>query len=249
MKRNGILLLLGGMLAWQPLGAQQTVTFAASEYAPLYNGQVEMPYTRSQYFNTPYYAGEEYVAGTLDLATGIQYTDIPTRIDLFRQQVVVLTPEEKRPVIVPHQKLAAVRLHGQEFRYHEPEGKPGEYSPLVLAYLGDAIYDLIIRTLVVGDGNRQVKKLHKATSALVQASAQSRMMEAIEGLLTEEEEGVYRRGRNAKSFSTAKNQSLKDYHRATGFEALLGWLYLKQDWERLLELVKAGLDHEKGQNE
>ena len=125
-----------------------------------------------------------------------------------------------------------------------PEGKPGEYSPLVLAYLGDAIYDLIIRTLVVGDGNRQVKKLHKATSALVQASAQS-----IEGLLTEEEEGVYRRGRNAKSFSTAKNQSLKDYHRATGFEALLGWLYLKQDWERLLELVKAGLDHEKGQNE
>ena len=68
-----------------------------------------------------------------------------------------------------------------------PEGKPGEYSPLVLAYLGDAIYDLIIRTLVVGDGNRQVKKLHKATSALVQASAQSRMMEAIEELLTEEE--------------------------------------------------------------
>lgn len=130
-----------------------------------------------------------------------------------------------------------------------PEGKPGEYSPLVLAYLGDAIYDLIIRTLVVGDGNRQVKKLHKATSALVQACAQSRMMEAIEELLTEEEEGVYRRGRNAKSFSTAKNQSLKDYHRATGFEALLGWLYLKQDWGRLLELVKAGLDHEKGQNE
>ena len=101
----------------------------------------------------------------------------------------------------------------------------------------------------MGDGNRQVKKLHKATSALVQASAQSRMMEAIEELLTEEEEGVYRRGRNAKSFSTAKNQSLKDYHRATGFEALLGWLYLKQDWGRLLELVKAGLDHEKGQNE
>ena len=116
MKRNGILLLLGGMLAWQPLVAQQTATFAA----------LEAPYTRSQYFNTPYYAGEEYVAGTLDLATGIQYTDIPTRIDLFRQQVVVLTPEEKRPVIVPHQKLTAVRLHGQEFRYHEPEGKPGE---------------------------------------------------------------------------------------------------------------------------
>lgn len=126
MKRNGILLLLGGMLAWQPLGAQQTATFAASEYAPLYNGQVETPYTRSQYFNTPYYADEEYVAGRLDLATGVQYTDIPTRIDLFRQQVVVLTPEEQRPVIVPHQKLKAVYLHGQEFRYHEPGGTPGE---------------------------------------------------------------------------------------------------------------------------
>ncbi len=90
-----------------------------------------------------------------------------------------------------------------------PEGKPGEYSPLALAYMGDAIYDLIIRTLVVGDGNRHVNKLHKDTSALVQASAQSRMMEAIEGLLTEEEQAVYRRGRNAKSFSTAKNQSVR----------------------------------------
>lgn len=126
MKRNGILLLFGGMLALTPLGAQQVTTFADSEYAPLYNGQIEAPYTRSQYFNTPYYAGEAYTSGTLNLVSGIQYTDIPMRIDLFRQQVVVLTPEEQRPVIVPHQKLVAVHLHGQEFRYHEPEGKPGE---------------------------------------------------------------------------------------------------------------------------
>ena len=123
-----------------------------------------------------------------------------------------------------------------------PEGKPGEYSPLVLAYLGDAIYDLIIRTLVVGDGNRQVKKLHKATSALVQASAQSRMMRTLQGLLTEEEHGVYKRGRNAKSVSPAKNQSVTDYRRATGFEALMGYLYLKRDWERMLTLIRTGLD-------
>lgn len=124
-----------------------------------------------------------------------------------------------------------------------PTGKAREYSPLVLAYVGDAIYDLIIRTIVVGKGNRQVNKLHRETSRMVQASAQSRMMEAVEPLLTEEELGIYRRGRNAKSFSPAKNQSLKDYHRATGFEALMGYLYLNQDWERMLELVKTGLDY------
>lgn len=124
-----------------------------------------------------------------------------------------------------------------------PTGKTREYSPLVLAYLGDAVYDLIIRTIVVGKGNRQVNKLHKETSRMVQASAQSRMMEAIEPLLSEEEAGVYRRGRNSKSFSPAKNQSLKDYHRATGFEALMGYLYLNQDWERMLDLVKRGLAH------
>lgn len=124
-----------------------------------------------------------------------------------------------------------------------PDRQAKGYSPLVLAYIGDCIYDLIIRTIVVSQGNRQVNKLHKETSRMVQASAQSRMMEAIGPLLSEEEAGVYRRGRNSKSFSPAKNQSLKDYHRATGFEALMGYLYLNREWERMLDLVKTGLDH------
>ena len=116
------------------------------------------------------------------------------------------------------------------------------YSPLTLAYIGDSIYDLIIKSLMVNHGNKQVNKLHKETSSLVQASAQSLMMRTMQEHLTEEEHAVYKRGRNAKSISPAKNQSITDYRRATGFEALLGYLYLKKDWKRLLDLVKIGLD-------
>lgn len=117
-----------------------------------------------------------------------------------------------------------------------------EYSPLTLAYIGDAVYDLIIRTLVVNKGNQQVQKLHKETITMVQASAQARMITALNGQLSEEEHAVYKRGRNAKSASPAKNQSISDYHKATGFEALLGYLYLKNDWKRMMELIKTGLE-------
>jgi len=117
-----------------------------------------------------------------------------------------------------------------------------EYSPLTLAYIGDGIYDLIIRTLVINKGNKQVQKLHLETSALVNAGTQSKMMRVLQEQLTEEEHAVYKRGRNAKSVSPAKNQSVTDYRRATGFEALLGYLYLKKEWQRILDLVKMGLD-------
>ena len=109
-----------------------------------------------------------------------------------------------------------------EMKEVEPEG----YSPLTLAYIGDSIYDLIIKTKVISEGNKQ-----------------SEMMRALQPLLTEEEHAVYRRGRNAKSVSPAKNQSLTDYRRATGFEALMGWLYLKREWKRMADLIKIGLDH------
>ena len=117
-----------------------------------------------------------------------------------------------------------------------------QYSPLTLAYIGDSIYDLIIKTLVVNEGNKQVQKLHKRTSRFVQASAQSQMMWVLQERLTEEEHAVYKRGRNAKSVSPAKNQSVTDYRRATGFEALMGYLYFKKEWKRMLELVKIGLE-------
>ena len=130
-----------------------------------------------------------------------------------------------------------------EMKEVEPEG----YSPLNLAYIGDSIYDLIIKTLVINEGNRQVQKLHQKTSSYVQASAQSKMMRTMQEHLTEEEHAIYKRGRNAKSVSPAKNQSITDYRRATGFEALLGYLYLKKEWKRMLELVKIGLDSIKEQ--
>lgn len=117
-----------------------------------------------------------------------------------------------------------------------------EYSPLTLAYIGDCVYDLVIKSLVINAGNKQVNKLHQETSRLVQASTQSLMMRTIQEHLTEEEHAVYKRGRNAKSVSPAKNQSITDYRRATGFEALLGYLYLKKDYKRLLDLIKVGLD-------
>lgn len=116
------------------------------------------------------------------------------------------------------------------------------YSPLVLAYIGDCVYDLIIKSMVISHGNKQVNKLHEETSKLVQASTQSLMMRTMQEHLNEEEHAVYRRGRNAKSVSPAKNQSITDYRRATGFEALLGYLYLKKEYSRLMDLVKIGLD-------
>ncbi len=116
------------------------------------------------------------------------------------------------------------------------------YSPLTLAYIGDSIYDLIIKSLIINQGNKQVNKLHKETSGLVQAATQSLMMRTLQDLLSDEERAVYKRGRNAKSISPAKNQSITDYRRATGFEALLGYLYLKKEWKRMLDLVKIGLD-------
>ena len=116
------------------------------------------------------------------------------------------------------------------------------YSPLTLAYIGDGIYDLVIRSIVVGRGNTKAGKLHQTTSQLVKAHAQSEMMHAIEPELTEEESDVFRRGRNAKSPTMAKNATMSDYRRATGFEALMGYLYVKDDFERLVELVKTGVD-------
>ncbi|MGL6201105.1 MAG: Mini-ribonuclease 3 [Lachnospiraceae bacterium] len=116
------------------------------------------------------------------------------------------------------------------------------YSPLTLAYIGDCVFDLVIKSLIINQGNKQVQKLHQETSKLVQASAQSQMMRTIQEQLNIEEHAVFRRGRNAKSVSPAKNQSITDYRRATGFEALIGYLYLKKDYRRLIDLIKIGLD-------
>lgn len=124
------------------------------------------------------------------------------------------------------------------------EGKDiRSFSPLTLAYIGDAVYEIVIRTIIVEKGNAPVNKLHHKASSLVKAVAQKEAMEKILPLLTKEEEAVYKRGRNAKSYTSAKNASVIDYRIATGFEALMGFLYLMGRNERMLELVKIAVNN------
>ncbi len=115
------------------------------------------------------------------------------------------------------------------------------YSPLTLAYLGDAVYEIIIRTHIVEGTDGVVNTLHRRSSKLVNAGAQATLFSSIENSLTEEEITIYRRGRNAKSHSVAKNASIHDYRMATGFEALMGYLYLTNNLNRAIQLVNQGL--------
>ena len=117
---------------------------------------------------------------------------------------------------------------------------------LTLAYLGDCIYELVIRTMLVERGITHVSDLNKAAVGFVKAAAQKDMFFSIEDILTEEEMSVFRRGRNVKSSSCPKNASVTDYHTATGFEALMGYLYLKERTERLIELIRIGMDKREG---
>ncbi|MCI8596995.1 MAG: ribonuclease III [Lachnospiraceae bacterium] len=116
------------------------------------------------------------------------------------------------------------------------------YSPLALAYIGDGIYELVIRSILVGKGNAQANRLHKKASSLVNAAAQSEMIERLKEELTEEELQVFKRGRNANSATMAKHATVSDYRKATGLEALMGYLYLTGNLKRLIELVKLGLE-------
>ncbi|MCI6794744.1 MAG: ribonuclease III [Lachnospiraceae bacterium] len=125
------------------------------------------------------------------------------------------------------------------------EGKqqlsPEQYSPLTLAYIGDAIYEIYIRTMIVTRANAPVHLLHEKSSALVRAGKQSEIVGILEPLFTEKERQVYHRGRNAKAYTKAKNAGILEYRRATGLEAVMGYLYLKGELDRIRELLAAGL--------
>lgn len=137
------------------------------------------------------------------------------------------------------ESLSLLRQLKKEFDCKEVDIRT--YSPLALAYIGDSIYDVVIRTVVVERGNQSAKKLHRTAVRYVNAGTQARMAEALQEIMTEEEKEGYRRGRNAKSNSTAKNASVTDYRKATGMEALIGYLYLQDRMDRAVELVKRGL--------
>lgn len=115
-------------------------------------------------------------------------------------------------------------------------------SPLKLAYLGDAVFEIIIRTLVLDTTGGPVKKLHRKTSSLVNAAAQSAMIMAMLPELTEQEEAVFRRGRNAKTSTMSRHADIQDYRNATGLEAMYGYLYLTDQMERAVSLLKYALE-------
>ena len=127
-----------------------------------------------------------------------------------------------------------------EFNVGE-EIPPGQYSPLVLAYIGDCVFELFVRTYLIRNSNAHVKELHRSAAELVNNKSQSDLYQKIKDILTPEEDAVYKRGRNTTS-RPPKNALLRDYKSATGIEALVGWLYLNKKAERITELMKYLVD-------
>ena len=135
-----------------------------------------------------------------------------------------------------HKIMEAFELEEQDYR---------TFSALTLAYIGDCVFELVIRTVVIYHSKKAVNDLHKKAIKFVKAESQALMMQGLmdEDILTEEEKNIYKRGRNTKSHTSAKNASIADYRKATGFEAMIGYLYVTGQMERILELTKAGLKY------
>lgn len=123
-------------------------------------------------------------------------------------------------------------------RFNDKEMNPKQLSPLNLAFIGDCIYEILVREKLVCNANRPVNDLHKESVKFVSAKAQTAAYEKIKPLLTEEETAVFKRGRNAKVGHNPKSASQSEYHTATGVETLFGYLYLKDDMDRIKELFK-----------
>lgn len=113
------------------------------------------------------------------------------------------------------------------------------YNPLLLAYMGDSYYETLVRRQLIGNGDCLVADVNKSAKDFVTASAQSRAVDIIMPLLTEEELSVFKAGRNAKSSHPSKSAAIVDYRRATGLEALFGWLYISENTKRAQELFYA----------
>ncbi|MBD0384641.1 Mini-ribonuclease 3 [Paenibacillus sedimenti] len=126
--------------------------------------------------------------------------------------------------------------------FHFPPSKsPNLLNPLVLAYIGDAVYEVYIRQYVISGTNHRPNHLHKAATQFVSAKAQSKLLERLMPILTEEEVDIVKRGRNAKSGTTAKNADVLEYRHSTAFECLIGYLYYQQSFERLKVILDFAL--------
>lgn len=124
------------------------------------------------------------------------------------------------------------------------EKKPSQFSPLALAYIGDGVYELFVRTKIIeAHENMPANRLHKKTVQYVKAHSQANSITAMLEYMTDDEVAVYKRGRNAKSNTAPKNADMADYRKATGFEALIGFLYLSEETERLNELMNIAYEN------
>ena len=122
-------------------------------------------------------------------------------------------------------------------------------NPQSLAFVGDAVFSLFIRQKIVVSSDLKPTQEHKLTTDFVKAGGQSKIINAIEAILTDEEAHLYKRARNYKTNNIAKNAKVIDYKRATGFEAVMGYLYLTEQSERMMELIKKGLNNIKEDKE
>ena len=135
------------------------------------------------------------------------------------------------------ENLSFYDLIKNEFRLNEID--TGNYSPIVLAYMGDVVLEIVIRTILVNKYSNRVSNINAKSSFYVKAKTQSTVARIFlnEDIFTEEEKKVYRRGRNANSGSAAKNVSLSEYKMSTGFESVLGYLYLNNKNDRIIKLL------------
>ena len=119
-----------------------------------------------------------------------------------------------------------------------------QFNPVVLAFLGDAVYSLYVRNRLVRTGEGKPAEFQRAAANLVSARGQSAFLDRVFPLLTEEEADIFRRGKNAKKATKSKSASSLEYNRSTGFEAVLGFLYLVGDETRIVELLDIADDED-----
>ncbi|OBR68313.1 ribonuclease III [Paenibacillus oryzae] len=125
--------------------------------------------------------------------------------------------------------------------FHLPHKEASQMNPVVLAYMGDVVFELVVRQYLISLPNQKPHHLHREATGMVSAKAQRRLLERLQPMLTEEEADVVRRGRNSKSGAPPKNADVADYRQATALECLIGYLYYQGKLERIGELLNAAI--------
>ncbi|MBO9606690.1 MAG: Mini-ribonuclease 3 [Paenibacillaceae bacterium] len=153
--------------------------------------------------------------------------------------------DDRRPDVAAPPAAAAVdNALAAALLAFPPAKEPRQLQPLVLAYVGDAVYELFVRGYVVSQPNHRPHHLHREATRFVSAKAQARALERWLPLLTDDELDVVKRGRNAKSGSAPKSADILDYRHSTAFECLIGFLYYRREWERLRSLLLTTVEPE-----